>query len=79
MHETTFVIYDLEDGWMWQDIHGDEDIAQQYCLEALEIPDEHLDAIECYDEAMRVSLLRDRRYFREDWYVNLQRMNKECA
>lgn len=79
MHETTFLIFELEDGWMWQDIHGDDDIAQLYCVESLEIPHEHLDCVECFDDAMRVSLNRDKRYFRDDWYVNLQRMNRACA
>lgn len=73
MSETTFIINDLENGWMWQDIGSVDDI-YLYCSEELEVPEEVIDELEHYGNAFRVSLHRDRRYFNEDWFVNLQRI-----
>jgi hypothetical protein len=72
MKETTFVIRHLDNGWDWPDIYSDE-IATEYFCEELEVPEELIECVECYDGAMKLSLHRDRRYFREDWYANLQR------
>lgn len=73
MSETTFIINDLENGWMWQDMHSDEDLLL-YCSEELEVPDELIEELEHFGNAFRVSLYRDRSYFNEDWFVNLQRV-----
>lgn len=73
MSETTFVIDELENGWMWQDIMNEDDLLV-YCTEELEVPDELIDALESYGDAFKVKLCRDRSYFTDDWYVNLQRL-----
>ena len=72
MKETIFVIRQLGNGWDWPDIM-DENDAAQYCREELDVPEEVIEEVECFKGAMRLSLVPDRRYFREDWYVNLQR------
>lgn len=72
MKETTFVIQHLDNGWDWPDIYSDE-IAAEYFCEELEVPEELIESVECYEGAMMISLTPDRCYFREDWYVNLQR------
>jgi hypothetical protein len=78
MKETTFVIKDLENGWVWQDIH-DEDMAYLYCNEELEVPEEWIEELRCYNKAIQISLHRDRRYFTDDWFVNLQRLSDRSA
>ena len=78
MKETTFVIKDLDNGWVWQDIR-DEDTAYLYCNEELEVPDNLIEELECYNEMIRISLYRDKRYFAEDWFVNLQRLSAKSA
>lgn len=72
MKETTFLIRNLDNGWDWLDIRDEADAAQYLC-EELEVPEELIEDVECCGEALRLSLIRDRRYFREDWFVNLQR------
>ena len=78
MKETTFVIKDLDNGWVWQDIR-DEDTAYLYCSEELEVPDGVIEELQCYDEAIRISVHRERRYFTDDWFVNLQRLSCKSA
>ncbi|MEA3374298.1 MAG: hypothetical protein U9Q62_11500 [Campylobacterota bacterium] len=73
MSETTFIVKSLENGWMWQDMRSDDDLLV-YCSEELEVPDELIDELECYEHAFKVALHRDRSYFNDDWYVNLQRV-----
>ena len=78
MKETTFIIKELDNGWVWQDI-SDEDTAQIYCSEELEVPGEWIEELECYNEAFRLSLHRSRHYVSDDWYVNLQRLGHHSA
>ncbi len=73
MKETIFLIRRLDNGWDWLDIHSD-DIAVQYLCEELEVPEEVIEDVECFEGAMKLSLVRDVAYKREDWYVNLQRV-----
>ncbi len=78
MKETTFVIKELDNGWVWQDICDDE-IAYLYCNEELEVPEEWIEALQCRHDAIQISLHRDRRYFADDWFVNLQRLSGKSA
>lgn len=78
MKETTFVIRTLDSGWYWQDIVSVHD-ARIYCAEELEVPQEWIDEIECLGNALRLSLHRSRSYMRDDWYVNLQRIEHQSA
>jgi len=55
--------------------HLDDECAQSICENTLEIPSGYIKSIECYDDAFKVSLTKSRSYYREDWYVNLQRLD----
>ncbi len=46
-----------------------------YCAEELEIPQERIEEVECFDNAFN----RSRSYFHDDWYVNLQRIESQSA
>ena len=72
MKETTFMISHLDNGWGWPDIDSD-DVAVEYLCEELEVPEELIEEVTCYEGAMKLSLVPGRRYMREDWYVNLLR------
>lgn len=57
-------------------IHSlDEDCAKNICENVLEIPPSFIKSIECYDEVFKVYLTKSRSYYRDDWYVNLQRLD----
>lgn len=73
MSETIFMVKSLENGWVWQDLRNQDDLFI-YCCEELEVPDELIDEVECYGDAFKVSLHRDRSYFNDDWFVQLQRI-----
>lgn len=72
MKETTFVIRKLDNGWDWPDIYS-EDVAVIYCCEELEVPEELIEEVSYTEESLHLSLVPDRSYYREDWFVNLQR------
>ena len=73
MHEREFTIdanspeleffYDLDDI-----------CAKSICENDLEIPGECIKKIECYDDAFKIYLTQSRKYYRDDWYVNLTRL-----
>ena len=52
----------------------DDICALSICENELEIPHEHIKKVECYDDAFKIYLTQSRSYFRDDWYVNLQRL-----
>ena len=72
MKDNVFVIKTLNNGWGWPDIEGESDI-ELYCLEELEVPEELIDHVACFDNAFELTLKRERSYRSDDWYVNLQR------
>ena len=72
MKDNVFVISDLDYGWDWQDMYSENDV-EAYCLEELEVPQEHIDQVECYNNAFQLTLKRQRSYHNDDWYVNLTR------
>jgi hypothetical protein len=78
MKETTFIIKKLDFGWYWQDIVNEYD-AHTYCAEELEVPQEWIEEVECFERAFKLSLYRSRSYFNEDWYVNLRRIECQSA
>jgi hypothetical protein len=53
----------------------DEECAKSICSNHLEIPEECIKKIECYEDAFKVYLKNTRKYYRDDWYVNLQRLD----
>ncbi len=73
MHEREFTIdannpeleffYDLDDMTV-----------KSICEEELEIPEECIKKIECYEDAFKIYLTPSRSYYRDDWYVNLTRL-----
>ncbi len=72
MKDNVFVIRSLDNGWDWPDIDNENDI-ELYCLEELEVPEELIDNVACFDHAFQLTLKRERSYRRDDWYVNLLR------
>ncbi len=52
----------------------DEEGAKSICENDLEIPQDCIKKIECYEDAFKIYLKNTRKYYREDWYVNLQRL-----
>ncbi len=52
----------------------DDHYAQSVCENELEIPEECIRKIECYEYAFKIYRTPSRKYFRDDWYVNLQRL-----
>ena len=52
-----------------------DDYAQDICNNDLEIPHECIKKIECYEDAFKIYLTKSRRYYRDDWYVNLTRLD----
>ena len=72
MKDNIFLIRSLDSGWDWPDFYSDNDI-ELYCLEELEIPEEHIDEVQSLNNAFRVVLKREKNYHRDDWYVNLLR------
>lgn len=53
----------------------DEESAKSICYDELEIPEDCIKKIECYEDAFKIYLKNTRKYYREDWYVNLQRLS----
>jgi len=72
MKDNVFMIHALDNGWDWPDMYNDGDV-EQYCLEELEVPQEHIDEVECLNNAFQLTLKRQRSYHNDDWYVNLIR------
>lgn len=52
------------------DIYAIED----YIYEDLEVPKEYLESLKISDEYVNIKLSPTRKYFNDDWYVNLQRV-----
>lgn len=53
----------------------DADCAQSICENHLEIPCEYISKISCKDNSFTIYLANSRTYYRDDWYVNLQRLD----
>ena len=48
---------------------------EEYVFEELEIPKEYVRSLKISDESLNIKLSQGRRYFNDDWYVNLQRVS----
>lgn len=72
MKDNVFTIRTLDSGWDWLDIYNDNDI-ELYCLEELEVPQEHIKKVKCFNKAFQLTLKRACSYHNDDWYVNLLR------
>jgi hypothetical protein len=53
----------------------DDSCAKSICENTLEIPQNYIKKIECFEDAFKVYLKPSRQYYREDWYVNLTRLD----
>lgn len=58
---------------------GNKDDAHIYCAEELDVPQERIEEVDCFDNAFKLPLRRCRSYFRDDWYVNMQRIDSQSA
>jgi hypothetical protein len=50
-------------------------LLEEYVLEELEIPQEYIKSLDIQEDAINVKLSSGRKYFNDDWYVNLQRVS----
>ena len=74
MHEREFIISaDSENLEFFYEL--DDTCAKSICENELGIPEDCIRKIECYDDTFKVFLTKSRRYYRDDWYVNLQRLD----
>ena len=48
-------------------------LIEEYLLQDLEIPQEYIKSLKISDEYVNIELANSRKYFNDDWYVNLQR------
>lgn len=75
--ESVFMIKKFDDGWdpseLAQDIYSQE----EYCIEALEIPDEKICGTEMIGSDLLEVVLTDiqKSELYEDWYINLTRIS----
>ena len=49
-------------------------LIEDYVFEDLEVPYECIESLNVYDEYVNIKLSPTKRYFNDDWYVNLQRV-----
>lgn len=52
----------------------DENLIQECLEEEFDVPSECIESLNIYDEHIHIKLASDKRYFNDDWYVNLQRV-----
>jgi len=72
LKERSFIIKALANGWNWLDISDKDDI-ENYCVQELEVPQELIKNLHFYNNAFEINLINSRSYYRDDWYINLQR------
>lgn len=51
------------------------DILEEYVTEDLEVPEDCIESLNIYDNVVNIKLNPTKRYFNDDWYVNLQRVS----
>jgi len=74
MHEREFTI-DANNPELEFFCDLDDTYAKSICENELEIPESYIKKIECFEDAFKVYLKQSRQYYREDWYVNLTRLD----
>jgi len=50
------------------------EMIEEYLLEDLEVPYEYLESFKIHDDFINIKLSPAKKYFNDDWYVNLQRV-----
>ena len=53
----------------------DDAYAKSICENELEIPENYIKKIECFEDAFKIYLQPSRHYYRDDWYVNLTHLD----
>jgi len=48
---------------------------EEYIIEDLEIPQDYIESLKIDDDQVNIKLSNTRKYFNDDWYVNLQRVS----
>ncbi|MEA3330858.1 MAG: hypothetical protein U9Q29_04110 [Campylobacterota bacterium] len=56
------------------DSHLNMELIEDYIVEDLEVPHDCIDSLNIYDTHVNIKLSPTKRYFNDDWYVNLQRV-----
>jgi len=76
--ESVFMIKKFDDGWDIKQLASDIYAQEEYCIEALEIPDEKIYGTEMVANGLLEVVLTDiqKNELNEDWYINLRRV---CA
>ncbi|MEA2090890.1 MAG: hypothetical protein U9O83_00825 [Campylobacterota bacterium] len=49
-------------------------LVEDYIMEDLEVPEEYIESLKINDRYVNIKLSPTKRYFNDDWYVNLQRV-----
>lgn len=75
--ESIFVINKFEDGWDTKELRQDTYIQEEYCTQALEIPDEKIYGTEMIGNGLLEIVLTDinEHELTDDWYINLTRVS----
>lgn len=51
-----------------------KDLIEEYVVEDLEVPQEFIESLKINDDYVNIQITNKVRFFNEDWYVNLQRV-----
>ena len=75
--ESVFMIKKFDDGWEPSELAQDIYAQEEYCIEALEIPDEKIYGTEMVGSGLLEIVLTDIQHdeLSEDWYINLTRVS----
>ncbi|MFT7879309.1 MAG: hypothetical protein ABXS91_02855 [Sulfurimonas sp.] len=75
--ESVFMIKKFDDGWELSELAQDTYAQEEYCIEALEIPDEKIYGTEMIGRGLLEVVLTDiqQNELSEDWYINLTRVS----
>lgn len=75
--ESVFMIKKFDDGWNLSELAQDTYVQEEYCIEALEIPDEKIYGTEMIANGLLEVVLTDikKNELSEDWYINLTRVS----
>ncbi len=75
--ENIFVVNKFEEGWDTKELIQDTFIQEEYCTQALEIPDEKIYGTEMIGNGLLEIVLTDinEHELTDDWYINLTRVS----
>lgn len=75
--ESVFMIKKFDDGWDLGELAHDIYAQEEYCTEALEIPDEKIYGTEMIGKTLLEVVLTNiqKSELNEDWYINLTRVS----